>query len=282
MTDRSPTVGLALGGGGVRGLAHIGVLRVLEREEIPIHYLAGTSMGGIVAAAYATGFSVAEMEAEALLMRQPRQLLTLVDRRPPEGGIFRGRALENYLARQFGNVTFDQLTVPLALVAVDLHREEKVILCEGRVRDAVRATAAFPGVFAPVTRGDQLLVDGGLLDNLPADVVRQMGADVVIAVDVSTKAEVVDLMAEKLYRQPLVPGSLVSIVEVLWRSVQVMMHEIDRRCVQAAGTDLVVQPAIPPQVTVFTGFDRAADVIASGEAAMADGVPRLRELLGGT
>jgi NTE family protein len=262
-------------------LAHIGVLRVLEREEIPIHHLAGTSMGGVVAAAHATGFSPAEMEAEALLMRQPRQLLTLLDRRPPEGGIFRGRALEDYLARQFGDLTFDQVSIPLALLAVDLRREEKVILQQGRVRDAVRASVAFPGVFAPVDRGDQLLVDGGLLNNLPADVVRQMGADVVIAVDVSTDAEVVNLMTKKLYGQPLVPSSLVSIVEVLWRSVQVMMHEIDRRCLQVAETDLVVQPAIPPQVTVFTGFDRAADVIAAGEAAMTTAMPRLQALLHG-
>jgi NTE family protein len=260
-------------------LAHIGVLRVLEREKIPIHYLAGNSMGGLVAAAYATRFSPTELEAEALSMCQPRRLLTLLDRRPPEGGIFRGRALEDYLTRQFGDVTFDQLDIALALIAVDLNREEKVILRDGRVRDAVRATVAFPGIFAPVTQGDQLLVDGGLLDNLPADVVREMGADVVVAIDVSTDAKVVNLIAKRLYGQPLVPAGLVSIVEVLWRSVQVLMHEIDRRCLQVAETDLVVQPAIPPQVTVFTGFDRAAEVIAAGEAAMTAAVPRLRELL---
>jgi NTE family protein len=258
------------------------VLRVLEREGIPIDYLAGTSMGGLIAAGYAAGLSPAEMEAEALRMSEPRQLITLFDRSLPDGGIFRGRNLEDYLGRVLGDTTFEASRVPLALVTVDLNSERKVVLREGRLRDAVRATVAFPGLFAPVARGEQLLVDGGLLDNLPADVVRHMGADVVIAVSVSTDARAVARVTQRLYGRRFMPRGLVDILEVLWRSVQVMMCEIDRHCLEAASTDLVIGPDIPPSVTVFTGFDRAGDVIAAGERAAQAALPRLRDLLRGS
>jgi NTE family protein len=273
-------VGLALSGGGARGLAHIGVIKVLERENVPIDLLAGTSMGGIVAALYATGLSAREMEEAARRISSPRQLLTLVDRSLPRRGLLQGRKVVEYLAQWLGELTFDQLKIPLALVAADLNGCQKVVLQEGSVLDAVRATIALPGLLAPLEREGQLLVDGGLMDNLPVDIVRQMGADVVIAVDIATDQTAVILFAEELHRHPLVPNGLVDTLEVLWRSVDYLTREVNRRVLEEYPPDLLIHPVIPAGVTAITGFTRADATIAAGEKAAIDVLPKIRALLG--
>ena len=276
----SRKVGLALSGGGARGLAHIGVIKVLERENVPIDLLAGTSMGGIVAALYATGLSAREMEEAARRISSPRQLLTLVDRTLPRRGLLQGRKVVEYLAQWLGELTFDQLKIPLALVAADLNGCQKVVLQEGSVLDAVRATIALPGLLAPLERDGQLLVDGGLMDNLPVDIVRQMGADVVIAVDIATDQTAVILFAEELHRHPLVPSGLVDTLEVLWRSVDYLTREVNRRVLEECPPDLLIHPVIPAGVTAITGFTRADETIAAGETAAIDALPKIRALLG--
>ena len=276
----SRKVGLALSGGGARGLAHIGVIKVLERENVPIDLLAGTSMGGIVAALYATGLSAREMEQVAQRISSPRQLLTLVDRTLPRRGLLQGRKVVEYLAQWMGELTFDQLKIPLALVAADLNGCQKVVLQEGSVLDAVRATIALPGLLAPLERDGQLLVDGGLMDNLPVDIVRQMGADVVIAVDIATDQTAVILFAEELHRHPLVPSGLVDTLEVLWRSVDYLTREVNRRVLEEYPPDLLIHPMIPAGVTAITGFTRADETIAAGEKAAIDALPKIRALLG--
>lgn len=272
-------LGLALSGGGARGLAHIGVLKVLEREGVPIHFLAGTSMGGLIAAGYAAGLSPDELEGEALRLSSPRQLIALLDRGFPRRGLLAGQKVMDYLAQRLGDVTFDQLRVPLALIAVDLNKGDKVVLREGSVLEAVRATVALPGIFAPVERGDQLLVDGGLLDNLPADAVRQMGADMVVAVDISTDEKAIAFFAEELHRRRFVPEGLVDLMDILWRSVAVMTREVNRRNLEEAQPDLLICPPIPSGVTVFTGFTRAAEIIAAGEQGAQEALSSLKELL---
>jgi NTE family protein len=273
-------VGLALSGGGARGLAHIGVLKVLEQENVPIDFLAGTSMGGVIAAVYATGIPAREMEEAAQHLSSPRQLLTLVDRTLPRRGLLQGRKVMDYLAQWLGELTFDQVRIPLALVAADLNGCQKVILQEGSVLDAVRATIAIPGLFAPVERGEQLLVDGGLIDNLPVDVVRQMGANVVIAVDIATDQEAVILFAKELHRRRFVPNGLVDLVEVLWRSVEFLTTEVNRRVQEESPPDLLIHPTIPAGITALTGFTRAAETIAAGEKAAIEALPQIRALLG--
>jgi NTE family protein len=277
---RPRKVGLALSGGGARGLAHIGVLKVLEQENVPIDLLAGTSMGGVIAAIYATGVPAREMEETAQHLSSPRQLLTLVDRTLPRRGLLQGRKVIDYLARWLGELTFDQLNIPLALVAADLNGCQKVILREGLVLDAVRATIAIPGLFAPLERDHQLLIDGGLIDNLPVDVVRQMGANVVIAVDIATDQEAVILFAKELHRRRFVPNGLVDLVEVLWRSVEFLTTEVNRRVQEESPPDLLIHPTIPAGVTALTGFTRAAETIAAGEQAAREALPQIRALLG--
>ena len=283
MTGSSRKVGLALSGGGARGLAHIGVLKVLEQEGISVDLLAGTSMGGVIAAGYAAGLTPDFLEQEALRMASLRRLLALADPTLPRSGLFEGQKVRQYLLGHLGNRTFDDLRLPLALVAVDLNSGREVILREGRVVDAVRATIALPGVFTPVERDGQLLVDGGLLNNLPADVVRQMGADVVIAVNTATEDKgAVFSLVEASHRRRYVSNGLVDTLEVPWRSVSVMMAEINRRRLAEARPEVIVRPAIPQGVTVLTGFPRAAEIIATGKEAATRELPCIRGLLAPT
>ena len=164
-SPKRPKVGLALSGGGARGLAHIGVLKVLEQEGIPIDLLAGTSMGGIIAAGHAAGLGADYMAEEARRMGQLRNMIKLVDRSlPTRWGLFEGQKVQQYLASHLGEATFDELRIPLALLAVDLESGEEVVLRKGSVAEAVRATISLPGVFAPFRLDGRLLVDGGVLN----------------------------------------------------------------------------------------------------------------------
>jgi len=272
-------IGLALSGGGARGLAHIGVLKVLEQEGVPIDCLAGTSMGGLIAAAYAAGLSPEFMEQEALRMASPRRPLALADPSLPRRGLFEGQKVHEYFIGHLGDRTFDDLRVPLTLVAVDLNAGREVFLNQGQVADAVLATIALPGIFTPVERDGQVLVDGGLLDNLPADAARRIGADVVIAVDVSSDGQVVSHLAQALHRHRYVPNGLVDTAEVMWRSLGVMMAEISRRRLAEAHPEIIIRPAIPPEVTVLTGFPRAAEIIAAGEQAALEALPQIHQTI---
>ena len=142
---KSMKIGLALGGGGVRGLAHIGVLKVLQREHIPIDFIAGTSMGGIIGALLAAGVSVEDMETEALRVRSRRQTVKLLDLGFSSSGLIKGAGIHRYMSNLLGaELTFDDLLTPLALVAVDIHSGREVILREGKVVDALRATISVP------------------------------------------------------------------------------------------------------------------------------------------
>ena len=272
-------IGLALSGGGMRGLAHIGVLKALEREQVTIDCLAGTSMGGLVAAGYAAGLSPEFLEQEALRMSSLRRILALADPSLPRRGILGGQKVRQYLIGHIGDRTFEDLELPLALVTVDLNSGHKVILRQGLVADAVRATGALPGLFTPVEWGDQLLVDGGLLDNLPADVARSLGADVVIAVDVSSDEQAASYLTQTLHRSRYVPNTLVDTLEVLYRSMGIVMTEINRQRLAEAQPEIIIRPAIPRGVTTLTGLSHTAETIAAGEEAAIEALPRIRELL---
>ena len=273
-------VGLALSGGGARGLAHIGVLKVLEREGIPVDFLAGASMGGVIAAAYASGLSVEYIEKEALRMGQLRNLMALMDRSLPRLGLFEGQKVQEYLAGHLGDITFDELKIPLALMAVDLETGEEVALRSGRVADAVRATISLPGVFAPLRLDGRLLVDGGVLNNLPADVVHEMGADIVIAVDVGAKiGDLPRLLEAEEKRLPLT--QIPFIVETLRRTVGIMEGWISAQKLAQAKPEVLIKPALSEDVGLFLGFNRAAECIAAGEEAAATWAPVIRAALGG-
>ncbi|MEL7448899.1 MAG: patatin-like phospholipase family protein [Pseudomonadota bacterium] len=211
-----PRIGLALSGGGARGAAHLGVLAVLEENRIPIDYIAGTSMGSIVGGLYASGLSPADITTavreidwvEVFSDTTPRQErsfrrkrdddLYLIKSRPGIGteglklpaGIIQGQKINLALARLTQPSShindFDQFRIPFRAVATDIVTGEEVVLGSGSLTDAIRASMSVPAAFAPMTIGERRLVDGGVANNLPVSVVREMGADIVIAVDIST------------------------------------------------------------------------------------------------
>lgn len=277
---RRPKVGLALSGGGARGLAHIGVLKVLEQEGIPIDFLAGTSMGGIIAAGYAAGLGAEYMAEEARRMGRLRNMVKLMDRSlPTRLGLFEGQKVQEYLASHLGNITFDDLQIPLALLAVDLDSGEEVVLRNGPVVEAVRATISLPGVFAPFRLDAHLLVDGGVLNNLPADVVRRMGADVVIAVDVSIDPGKVPPLAEaQTEHLPLTQIPL--IIETLRRTLGIMQARICAQKLEEARPEVLIRPQLGDDITILGGFARAPECMAVGEEAARAVLPQIREWLG--
>jgi NTE family protein len=176
-------IGLALGGGFFRGIAHIGVLQVLAENKIPISMVAGTSIGSAVGAAYAAG-------------ADPFMLGKLVcacsenmfyDVGMPRMGLIKGEKIVAFMRTITGNKSFEQTKIPFAAVACDIERGEKVVLSQGNLAQAVRASVSVPGVFRPVEYEGRLLVDGGVMERLPVSVVRDMGADVTIAVDVGAR-----------------------------------------------------------------------------------------------
>jgi NTE family protein len=171
-------VGLALGGGGARGMAHVGVLRVLEMAGIPIDCVAGTSAGSLVGAVYAAGLRGDRLMEMALSLRW-HHIANLVW---PRRGLISFAKMEKYMAEQIGDLAFADLEIPYAAVAADLATGEQVVLRDGRVAPAVRASCSVPGLVTPVEIAGRLLTDGGIVNNLPISVVRALGADVVIAV----------------------------------------------------------------------------------------------------
>ena len=279
-----PRIGLVLGGGGARGGAHIGVLEVLEELRVPIDYIAGTSIGAIVGGLYASGMSPAEISEviadidfqDLFRDRPPRQELTF--RRKQDDAKFPARLEVGFRAGRVrlppGLISaqklgvslrsltlpvahiarFEELPVPFSAVATDLGTGELAVLSSGDLAIAMRASVSVPGVFAPVERDGRLLVDGGLVSNIPVDVVREMGADVVIAVDVGT---------------PLYPAeSLESAVEI---SAQVL------RIATTQPMDLAPDLGDPPILIVpeLEGVTSAASFLS-----VIDAVPRGREAAG--
>lgn len=182
----SKDIGLALGGGSVRGLAHIGVLKVLEEEGIPVSYIAGTSIGAVIGGAYCSGLKATEIEEIALTT--PFQ--DLMDFTIPKKGLLIGRKIEKFMNKITREKSFKDLLIPFSVIATDLEKAEEVILTKGNVARAIRASIAIPPFFNPVLIGGHVLADGGLVDPVPVNVVKEMGADKVIAIDVSHNIDV--------------------------------------------------------------------------------------------
>lgn len=178
-------IGLALGSGSARGLAHVGVIMALEAYNIPIDIIAGTSIGSVIGGLYASGATIRQLEEVALSIKKSKTLF-LIDPVFPHSGLISGDRIEKML-NQFGikDKTFDDLKIPFAAVATDVESGAEVILNQGKVIDAIRASISIPGIFTPVKYQDYYLVDGGVVDPVPVDVVKMMGADIIIAVNLA-------------------------------------------------------------------------------------------------
>ncbi|MBU4227075.1 patatin-like phospholipase family protein [bacterium] len=178
-------IGLALGGGSARGLAHVGVILALEAYNIPIDIIAGTSIGSVIGGLYASGATIRQLEEVALSIKKSKTLF-LIDPVFPHSGLISGDRIEKML-NQFAikDKTFDDLSIPFAAVATEIENGAEVIINQGKVIDAVRASISIPGIFTPVKYQDYYLVDGGVVNPVPVDVVQMMGADIIIAVSLA-------------------------------------------------------------------------------------------------
>jgi NTE family protein len=262
-------VGLALGGGYARGLAHIGVLEVLEREGIPIDMMAGTSIGALVGALYAR-----ERDAD-MIKKQAAQLdwigvASLVDLALPKSGFLAGKRVTNLLRRLIGESRFDELDIPFSCVATDIISGDEVVLSEGSVLEAVRASISIPVIFTVVKKQGRFLVDGGLVNPVPVSVVRQMGADFIIAVDVTPdKIERANYITKSAELKE--PGLL----QVMVQSIYIGSYLTSRRV--SEGADIVIHPHlvhIGP-----TEFHRARECVLEGELAAVDCVAHIKRHL---
>jgi NTE family protein len=271
-------VGLALSGGGARGLAHIGAIKALERAGIPIDCLTGSSMGGVIAAAYACGLSTEELEEEAGSISRIRQFLRLADPGIPNAGLLRGQRLQAYFENRLGKRTFADLDRPLALVAVDLNSRQEVVMREGPISVALRATTALPGLFMPLEMDGMRLVDGGVLNNLPVDVARMMGAKVVIAVDVEPDPEDIPGSWETMSRW--MPSGLARTFVVLDQTTRLMMRVIQEAKMQQYPPDVIIRPILPSGINVIAGYKRVAELVAAGEKATEGMLSEIQTKLG--
>jgi NTE family protein len=256
----APRVGLALGGGGARGFAEVGVLRVLAEERIPVAVVAGTSVGAVIGALYADRPDVFALEYEALAIQErdllDRSLLSLIS----GGGYAKGERIEAYLGTRLAHAAIEDMPLRFAAVATDLTSGATVSFERGPVARAVRASAAIPGIFAPVEIDGRLYVDGGVSNPVPADVVRRLGAEVVIAVSIP----------REIPKEP--PRTQVG---VAMQSIAIMAAEISRCREREA--DVVVTPQVGD--VAFDDFSQKRRLIEAGIAATRAALPEIRRAI---
>jgi NTE family protein len=268
MAKSKPKVGLALGGGYARGLAHIGILEVFEREHIPIDLIAGTSMGALVGALYAR-------EHDASLIKKQATALdwigvtSLVDLAIPKSGFIGGKRVINLLRRFIGDTRFEDLDIPFSCVATDIIRGEEVIINQGLVVDGVRASISIPLIFSVVKRDGRFLVDGGLVNQVPVSIARKMGADFVIAVDVTpSKTERANYLLKNEEKEP-------GIFQVIVQTIYLGTY----KCMESASdtADIVIHPHL---AHIGPGeFHRAGECILEGEMTAVDSVAHIKRHL---
>ncbi|WP_084545307.1 patatin-like phospholipase family protein [Derxia gummosa] len=248
-------VGLALGGGAARGFAHIGVIKVLEAQGITVDYIAGTSAGSVVGSLYASGLDGYGLQQMALTMDES----LFADWTFGGRSMFRGEAIATWINRTLGNKSIEQLKRPFGIVATRLSNGEGALFQRGNVGTAVRASSAVPGVFSPVTIGGVEYVDGGLTSPVPVRAVRRMGADFVIAVDIST-----DPVGQ--------PTS--SVTDLLLQTFTIMGKSINR--FELGEADVVIRP---PITSGSADFGARHQAILAGEKAATAALPELRQKL---
>jgi NTE family protein len=308
MFTRSPMpsmkIGLALGSGGARGAAHTGVLNVLEREGIPISVVAGSSIGALVGAAYAVGLPVEQVEREWLVTDVHRLFRSFLPTFP-RAGLSSGSELRKILTDVLGDLRIEELPIPYAAVACDIDTGETVVLQEGSLIDAIRASTAIPGILHPVRWGDRLLIDGGLVDPVPVTCCRDLGAEFVIAVDITPKPipttqrgrnvwnRIGDQLREGLTQQAWIPHSLTELLESLFRerpqrplpglysilnqSIAILVQEILRQKLASHPPDLLIRPELSLSIMSYL---QAREGIEAGERAAEAALPDLRRALG--
>lgn len=237
-----PKIGLALGSGGARGFAHLGVIKTLLDAEIPIDMIAGSSMGAMIGCFYGAGLDVERLYKLSKVFRRKYYLdFTL----PKMGFISGNRVKELIRIITFGR-NIEQLDIPVHIVATELGTGDKIVFKEGPIADAVRASISIPGIFVPEKYNGKLLVDGGVVDRVPVSVVEEMGADIIIAVDVSHVKRNTEIT---------------SILDVIMQSIDILQMEILAN--REIASDIMIKP--PVEMYSSRAFTNIDEIIAIGE-----------------
>ncbi|MBK6471945.1 MAG: patatin-like phospholipase family protein [Betaproteobacteria bacterium] len=250
---KPPRIGLALGGGAARGFAHIGVIQVLEEAGIRPALVAGTSAGSLVAAMYASGKSGPEMGQLALTMDEG----AITDWSFPTRGLIRGEALARYVREQTSGRTIEQMKLPLGIVATDLDSGEAILFQRGDTGAAVRASSAVPAVFQPVRIGSREYVDGGLVSPVPVRFARQMGAELVIAVDISSPPD---------------GNATGDVMKMLLQTFAIMGRSINQ--FELRDADVVLRPLLAGVTSA--DFSARAKAVQAGREAALRALPELK------
>ena len=246
-------IGVALGGGAAKGFAHIGVIKMLEANGFEPVVVAGTSAGSVVGALYASGMNAFEMQQKAVALDEA----SIRDIRLFSGGLIQGQKLQDYVNAQVKNLPAERLKKPFAAVATQLETGDRAVFVRGNVGQAVRASSSIPGVFEPVTIGGKTYVDGGVVSPVPVDAARQLGAEFVIAVDISSKAS-----GQK-------PGSMLGAVN---QSITIMGQRLGEQ--ELARADVVIRPQVLD--IGAADFEQRGRAILEGEKAAMAAMPQIR------
>jgi NTE family protein len=246
-------IGLALGGGAAKGFAHIGVIKMLEASGIHPDVVSGTSAGSVVGALYASGMDAFQLQETAFSLDQA----SVRDVSLFSGGLVKGQKLQDYVNQLVGNRPLEKLDRPFAVVSTELETGERAVFVRGNTGQAVRASSSIPGVFEPVAIGGKHYVDGGVVSPVPVDAARQLGADIVIAVDISTRPDGSN------------PDGMLNIVG---QSIGIMGRKLAEQ--ELARADVVIRPKVG--MIGPTDFDQKNVAILEGERAALAAIPAIR------
>jgi len=253
---RPARVALVLGAGASKGFAHIGVIKILEANKIPVHMIVGTSAGSFVGCLYAYGYTSYQLQDLALKLDQSH----VADLGIPDNGFIKGEKLERYVNFMLGNAPMDKLRIPFYAVATDIRSGQEIVFGTGNTGMAVRASCSIPGIFRPVVIGGSTYVDGGLVSPVAVNAARRLGADIVIAVDISAGV------------QPAAPQGT---IETILQAIDIMYSRIG--ALQTPGADVVIRPNVGSIGSA--DFERRHDAIMEGEKAALNALPAIRVIV---
>jgi NTE family protein len=253
---RPAKVAVVLGAGASRGFAHIGVLKVLESNKIPVHMIVGTSAGSFVGSLYAYGFNAFQIQKMALSIEKEE----IIDLTVPDNGFIRGERLEAYINTLVQNTPLEKMRIPFYAVATNVQNGHEIVFGRGNTGTAVRASCAIPGIFRPVRIDNVLYVDGGVVSPVAVDAARRLGADVIIAVDIAADIDT---------KQP--EGT----IETILQSIGIMHSRIS--AAQLSRADVVIRPKVGKIGSA--DFDKRHDAILEGEKAALEALPAIQDIL---
>jgi NTE family protein len=298
-SSRRPRIGLALGSGGARGWAHVGILRALDSAGVTPDVVAGTSIGALIAGVHLAGH-LPTLEAWARKLTRPR-LLAYLDPRMSGGGLIGGQRMLAFMARHLGELKVEDLPVPFVAVTTDLSTGHEVWLQEGRLAETLRTAISLPGVFTPVRREGHWLVDGALVNPVPVSVCRALGADVVIAANLNADQlgklnlargrrwrRIGGLEPDLLEQSRALKGhartawarrarNTPSLLSVMVAALKITQDRITRARLAADPPDVTIRPDLGH--IGLLEFDRAVEAIETGERAAADAIAELQAIL---